>query len=244
MAFIYTAISSKGGVGKTTTLLGLAMTLAKSGNRVMLIDADPNEPMSRFKETAMKNGYWADNVDTISIFSGPENGRPIDELIASVEDANFQYILVDTKGGEGDFVGYIAQLSDAIIVPTGLTSVDIDGAESTLLWFESLRLSEIQLPPIRVLITGMPARSKMNKSHEHNLEEIQNIFPLMDTTIPYHAHIQNMSLYGLFDKVAQQCRASDDPKVRIQAKQFENALGVFDKLKNEIDSVIATEAVA
>ena len=244
MTTIYTTISTKGGVGKTTTLLGLAMTLSQRGNRVMLIDSDPNEPMTRFKETGLNNEYWDDKVDTTSVISGDGLNKTIDVIVSELEEEGYDYILIDTKGGEGDFVGYVAQLSDAIIVPTGLTSVDIDGAEATLIWFQQLKDSGIELPPIRVLITAMPTKSKMNKSHEHNLEVVGDNFPMAKTVIPQHAHIQNMSLYGLFHKVAEQCRASKDPTDKIQARQFDIALKAFDELADELQLLSVQEAAA
>ena len=42
--------NSKGGVGKTTTLLALAQVFAHSGAGVTLIDADPNQPLIRWAE--------------------------------------------------------------------------------------------------------------------------------------------------------------------------------------------------
>ena len=41
MAWIVGFISQKGGVGKTTSTVNLGAALAKEGNRVLLIDADP-----------------------------------------------------------------------------------------------------------------------------------------------------------------------------------------------------------
>ncbi|RQW87209.1 MAG: ParA family protein, partial [Geobacter sp.] len=41
MANIVSIVSSKGGTGKTTVALNLAVALAEGGDRVLLIDADP-----------------------------------------------------------------------------------------------------------------------------------------------------------------------------------------------------------
>lgn len=239
---IITTISTKGGVGKTTILLGLAMILAKANKRTMLIDSDPNEPFDEFKNMSIEKDYWSDALHTSSLIGGDGLYLPIDEAISRYEDEGYEYILIDTKGGEGNFVAYAAQLSDIILIPSALTGIDMNGAEATLEWFEKLADRGMTFPPIKVIITSKP--TKLNKAHERNLQEAEKYFPLTNTHIPYHAHIQNMSIYGLFHRIVEECRNSSDQKDRIQAPHFEKAMLSFEALLEELKNTISTEEAA
>mgnify|MGYP003652305294 FL=1 len=85
---IITFASSKGGAGKTTSAIVLAITLANRG-RVCVIDADP----------AARLKAWADKADL------PENitvlvctrEREIHDMIARA-DKEHDYVIVDLEG--------------------------------------------------------------------------------------------------------------------------------------------------
>jgi len=144
----FIAISSgKGGVGKSTVTVNLAVALAQTGARVGILDCDvygPDIPImmgltgqpetrerklipkERHGVTTMSIGYLLEE-DKPVIWRGPMVHKLIEQFLGDVEWGPLDYLLVDMPPGTGD-----AQLSLAQIVPlSGAVLVTTPQAVST-----------------------------------------------------------------------------------------------------------------
>jgi ATP-binding protein involved in chromosome partitioning len=154
--------SGKGGVGKSTVSVNIAVALAQSGARVGLMDADiygPNIPtMLGVDKLPPPNGTKlipaeAYGIKMISmgllvkpgqplIWRGPMLNSAIRQFLGDVEWGELDYLIIDLPPGTGDAALSLAQalpLSGAVVV-TLPQNVSLEDAERGLNMFKTLEV--------------------------------------------------------------------------------------------------------
>jgi chromosome partitioning protein len=112
-------VSSKGGVGKTTTAVLIAGELVAAGYRVILIDADPNQPLKAWAELRPLPAGLRVVIDASA-------ETILDTIDAARRDADM--VIVDLEGTATDRMGFAIVRSDLVLIP--LQSSLLDAAEA------------------------------------------------------------------------------------------------------------------
>lgn len=120
--------NEKGGTGKSTTAVHVAIALAYQGARVAAIDLDPRQRtlhryMENRAETARRRSIELPEA-RYAVFEGETVGE-LDELAASLSEG-MDFLLFDTPGRDDPLARHVATAADTLVTPLNDSFVDFD----------------------------------------------------------------------------------------------------------------------
>jgi len=183
---IIAVASGKGGVGKSTTAVNLALALSYEGARVGILDADiygPSqprmlgisgqpeskdgntlEPMNSYHLQAMSIGFLIDE-ETPMIWRGPMVTQALEQLLNDTNWADLDYLIIDLPPGTGDTQLTLAQkvpVSGAVVVTTPQDIALLD-ARKGFKMFEKVEV------PVLGIVENMSIHICSNCGHEEHI---------------------------------------------------------------------------
>ncbi len=183
---IIAVASGKGGVGKSTTAVNLALALAAEGAQVGILDADiygPSQPTmlgitgrpesadGKTMEPMVGHGIQANSIgflvdaDSPMVWRGPMVTSALDQLLRQTNWRDLDYLVVDMPPGTGDIQLTLSQrvpVTGAVIVTTPQDIALLD-AKKGLKMFEKVGI------PILGIVENMSVHICSNCGHAESI---------------------------------------------------------------------------
>ena len=166
--------SPKGGAGKSTSAVLLAITLAGQGASVTIIDADPNKPVTRW-------GKLPGRPDNLTVVSNDSE----ETIIDVIEQAERQtaFVIVDLEGTASLTVGYAISRADLVVIPSQGSQLDAAEAVKAIRLVRTQERAFRRAIPFAVLFTRTSATIRPRSLQSIVTEFAENDVPLFKSQI-------------------------------------------------------------
>ncbi len=225
--------SMKGGVGKTATAVNLAYFAAKSGQRTLLIDLDPQGASSFYFRVKPSSKKWGERFfkayESLVKNIKASDFENLDIIPAHLSYRNFDAMLGDLKkrenrlkrvlkGFKRDYdlvildcppsIGYLSEAifiaSDVVLVPVIPTTLSERTFEQLVLFFQDHKFPLKKIVPFFSMIQ---AQKSLHKATMEAMATRRKVF--LKTTIPYSSDIEKMGQHKApVDLFARSTRAN------------------------------------
>jgi chromosome partitioning protein len=149
MAFVVAVAQRKGGAGKSTLAANLAAALSGLGERVALLDTDPQKTLSHWMQARAAAGGRARPID----FEAPAGWRvpaTCDRLRRSHD-----IVLLDTPPHDDTDARIAIRAADLVLVPLQPSPADLWATDATL------DLAKAERRPVVVALNRVPAQGRL-----------------------------------------------------------------------------------
>ena len=136
-------VSQKGGTGKTTLALHLAVAAEKAGQRAVVIDLDPQASAAEWKDS--RQG------ETPVVVSVPSTRLP--HAVQAAQDGGADLALIDTAPSAGDVALAAAEAADLVLIPCRAGILDLRAIGTTA------RVVKVAGKTAYVVLNAVPPRA-------------------------------------------------------------------------------------
>jgi len=158
---IISFVNQKGGVGKTTTAINLAIGLKKKNYNLVFIDADPQGSAIQWHAIEGNKSF------EILHHPSPIHATDIRQL-----SMNYDYVIIDAPPAIGDISKAILAVTDLAIIPLSPSALDVWSCWGTLKMIDEIRPLNSDIE-VKLLINRKIPGTKIGRDSREAMKEFQ-----------------------------------------------------------------------
>jgi len=137
-------VSQKGGTGKSTLAIGLAIAAMQDGHKVCLLEADPQGTVSNWRRRRTQAEPVVESIT---------DSYELAQRLPFLDHCGVTLTIIDTAGGQSDATAAAIGAADLCLIPARPSPADIEAAAPTL---AAIRASD---KPFAFVLNQTPVRS-------------------------------------------------------------------------------------
>ena len=173
-------IAQKGGAGKTTIALNLAVEASRRGASVIVLDLDPQASAAAWSDWRGK-----DDVPVVAVPS-----TRLSHVLKEAEEADVGLLVIDTPPAADGAAVAAARAADLILIPARASAFDLDAIRTTI---ELMRVAQ---KPAFALLNALPPRASKLKQEAAALIEEAGL-SLVSVEVTERSAFRHAALLGL-----------------------------------------------
>lgn len=158
---IISFVNQKGGVGKTTTAINLAIGLKKKNYNLVFIDADPQGSAIQWHAIEGNKSF------EILHHPSPIHATDIRQL-----SMNYDYVIIDAPPAIGDISKAILAVTDLAIIPLSPSALDVWSCWGTLKMIDEIRPLNSDIE-VKLLINRKIPGTKIGRDSREAMNQFQ-----------------------------------------------------------------------
>lgn len=172
---VIAVIGQKGGTGKTTTTLGLAVAAVNAGHSTAVLDLDPQTNAANWKDRREAANPAVESI---------QPGR-LRQTLKAAEESGADYVFIDTPGKSDTAAIEAARVADLVLIPVRPQIFDLETLSAVR---DALRVAGS--PPAHVVLNGIHPSATKSPGDQRGV--IANAFGLPVASV----HLSHRAAYA------------------------------------------------